>query len=420
MALPTLSSRWPSRTRSLERQLVRQREQEARCRQQWELHSQYFREQNVRSSKQAEWSSRQSYQQSMSAYHRDRLKEEKRSSLERRRERLKVLLQDETDQLEEELRKMVPDTSALARLLVEKTEDLRTAREERRKRLAQQLLKEHWKKNNSELRKVESELHKDHVVSRWQEQTSEKLQQEAAEQEEKRRFENEYERTRREALERMRQEEERRRAEERERAEELRRQMEELKLREEEASRLKKEHEALLSQSWELERLEQERKRVEECRKKTEMGRFLVRQYRAQLKKRAQQVQEELEADRRILATLLEGEQDDHRQESARRERAVADAAWMKHVIEEQLVLERQREAEFDVLYREEAQRVWEKREAEWEKESRARERLMQEVLAGRQQQLEQKVQQNREDQEETLRRREELIQELELERRTA
>ena len=71
----------------------------------------------------------------MSAYHRDRLKEEKTSSLERRRERLKDLLQDETDQLEEELRKMVPDTSALARLLVEKTEHLRTAREERRKRV---------------------------------------------------------------------------------------------------------------------------------------------------------------------------------------------------------------------------------------------------------------------------------------------
>lgn len=31
-------------------------------------------------------------------------------------------------------------------------------------------------------------------------------------------------------------------------------------------------------------------------------------------------------------------------------------------------------------LVREEAQRVWEKREAEWEKERRARERLMQEV----------------------------------------
>ena len=48
----------------------------------------------------------------------------------------------------------------------------------------------------------------------------------------------------------------------------------------------------------------------------------------------------------------MEGEQEDRRSESARRERAMADAAWMKHVIEEQLELERQREAEFDLLYR--------------------------------------------------------------------
>lgn len=63
MALPTLSSHWPSRIRPLERQLVRHREQEARRLQQWQTHSQYFKEQQVRSSKQAHWSSRESYQQ---------------------------------------------------------------------------------------------------------------------------------------------------------------------------------------------------------------------------------------------------------------------------------------------------------------------------------------------------------------------
>lgn len=116
------------------------------------------------------------------------------------------------------------------------------------------------------------------------------------------------------------------------------------------------------------------------------------------------------EADRKILAAMLEGEQEDRRMETTRRERAIADAAWMKRVIEEQLQLEQEREAEFDVLhrwapgfakswpcryglllllrykpmylnyFREEAQRVWEKREAQWEKERNARERLMQEV----------------------------------------
>lgn len=63
MALPTLSAHVPSRSRVLAGQLARQREQEARWRQQWELHAQYFREQSVRSQKQAVWSSRQSYQQ---------------------------------------------------------------------------------------------------------------------------------------------------------------------------------------------------------------------------------------------------------------------------------------------------------------------------------------------------------------------
>uniref|UniRef100_A0A8C8GHP8 Trichoplein keratin filament-binding protein n=1 Tax=Oncorhynchus tshawytscha TaxID=74940 RepID=A0A8C8GHP8_ONCTS len=402
MALPTLSAHWPSRVRSLERQMVRhcrQREQEACWRQQWEMNSKYYRQQNVVSSKQAHWSSRQSYQESMSAYHKERLKEEKVVSLEKRRERLRTLLQKERDQLEAELRDVVPDRSTLTRQLMDKTEDLRSGREERRKKLAEELLREHWKKNNPELQKVSGRR--------------------IRAQEEKRRFENEYETSRREALQRMKQAEERRRGEDRERAKELRKQMEELKLREEEASCLKKEQEALLSQRWEVEKLEEERRKVEECHKKSEMGRFLTRQYRAQLKRRAQQVQEELEADRKILAALLEGEQEDQRLESVRRERAVADAAWMKHVIEEQLQLEREREAEFDVLYREEAQRVWEKREAEWEKERRARERLMQEVLAGRQQQLDVKMQENRQAQEESLRRREELIEELELERQT-
>uniref|UniRef100_A0A3Q1FGN4 Trichoplein keratin filament-binding protein n=1 Tax=Acanthochromis polyacanthus TaxID=80966 RepID=A0A3Q1FGN4_9TELE len=421
MALPTFSTHVPSRSRVLAEQLARQREQEARWRQQWELHARYFREQNVRSQRQAAWSSRHSYQQSylapMSAYHKQRLKEEKKASLEQRRTRLRAMLQEEQDRLEAELREVVPDRSTLASQLVQKTEELRTAREERRKKLAQELLKEHWKKNNPELREVESALHKDHVVGQWQEQISEKKEKEVVEQAERRRFENEYERTRKEVLERMKQAEEKKKAEERERAEELRHQMEELKLREEEATRLKKEQETLLIKQWELEKIEDERQKVEDRRKKSEMGHFLIRQYRAQLKRRAQQVQEELEADRKILAALLEGEQDDRRMETARRERAIADAAWMKRVIEEQLQLEREREAEFDILHREEAQRVWEKREAQWEKERKARERLMREVLVERQQQLELKMQKNREAQEESLKRREELIQELELER---
>lgn len=58
------------------------------------------------------------------------------------------------------------------------------------------------------------------------------------------------------------------------------------------------------------------------------------------------------EADKQILLALLEKEDEDQRRQSARRERAVADVAWMKRVIEEQLQLEREREAELQTLFR--------------------------------------------------------------------
>lgn len=69
----------------------------------------------------------------MSAFQRERMKEEKQRKLQERRERLRTMLQQETDQLEAELRNVVPDRATLTRQLVEKTDGLRSAREERRK-----------------------------------------------------------------------------------------------------------------------------------------------------------------------------------------------------------------------------------------------------------------------------------------------
>lgn len=279
---------------------------------------------------------------------------------------------------------------------------------------------EHWKQNDPKLREIESDLHKRHVTNAWELQKEEKKQQEASEQEENTRHENEYETARREALERMRAEEERRRLEDKLQAETLLQQMEELKLKEMEATKLKKEQENLLKQRWELERLEEERKRMAALRRKAELGRFLRHQYNVQLNRRAQQIQEELEADKRILQALMEKEEENQRAHLARREQALADVAWMKQVLEEQLQLEKEREAELQMLLREEAKEMWEKREAEWDRERSARDRLMTEVLTGRQQQIQEKIEQNRRAQEESLRLREQLIQNLEEARESA
>ncbi|KAG8521243.1 Trichoplein keratin filament-binding protein [Galemys pyrenaicus] len=415
MALPTLPSYWCSR-RLLDQQIARQRqrEQEARFRQQWDQNSHYFRMSDVRTSKQAEWSSKTSYQRSMHAYQREKLKEEKRQSLEARRGRLRQLLVEEQELLAKELEELRLSMNLQERRIRERHRNLKSAREEQRKLIAEQLLYDHWKKNNPKLREIESDLHKKHVINSWETQKEERKKQEATKEKEKKRFENEYEIARREALERIKSEKERRQMEDKRQAAALLQQMEELKLKELEATKLKKEQENLLKQQWELERLEEERKQMAALRQKAELGRFLRHQYNVQLNRRAQQIQEELEADRRILQALLEKEDENQRVHLARREQALADAAWMKQVIEEQLRLEREREAELQMLLREEAKEMWEKREAEWARERSARDKLMSEVLTGRQQQIQEKIEQNRQAQEESLRHREELIRNLE------
>ncbi|NXD50788.1 TCHP protein, partial [Corvus moneduloides] len=261
---------------------------------------------------------------------------------------------------------------------------------------------------------VESELHRKHVREAWGDQLTQKTKEEVTELKEKKCYENEYETARGEAPERMRQEEEKRHLEEKQQVETLLQQIEELKLQETKATKLKKEQENLLKQQWELENLEEERKQMEEHRRKKELGRFLRHQCDVQLRRRAQQIQEELETDRQILSALLEKEDEDQRRQIAQQERAVADVAWMKRVIEEQLQLEKEREAELETIFREEAKKMWEKREEEWEREKKARDLLMNEVLAGRQRQIQEKMELNRRAQEESIKYREQLIKELE------
>ncbi|XP_021400376.2 trichoplein keratin filament-binding protein [Lonchura striata] len=294
-----------------------------------------------------------------------------------------------------------------------RSRELRDGLGECGRKFAEPPLQERWNKNNAQLREAESELHRKHVREAWSDQLTQQNQEEVTKLEEKKRYESEYETARGEALERTRQDEEKPQLE-KQQAEALLQQIEELKLQETKATKLKKEQENLLKQQRELKNLEEERKQMEEHRRKSEFGRFLKHQCDIQLRRRAQQVQEELETDRQILSALLEKEEEDQSWQIARRGRAVADVAWMKRVIEEQLQLEKEREAELETIFREEAKKIWEKREEEWEREKVARDRLMSEVLAGRQRQIQEKMELNRRAQEESIKYREQLIKELE------
>ncbi|XP_066056215.1 trichoplein keratin filament-binding protein isoform X2 [Chamaea fasciata] len=395
-------SLWPRWGRGPERWAAERRELEARRRQQWESTSRAFARAAACCSLQARWSEPRVPPPSAAAARRDA--EEAAARLELRRERLQRLLGEEREALAAELRERQRGGM--------RSQELRDGPGGRGRKFAEPLLPERWNKNNAEHREAESELHRKHVREAWGDQLRQQNKEEVTKLEEKK-HENEYKIARGEMLERTRQEEEKCQPE-KQRAETLLQQIEELKLQETKATKLKKEQENLLKQQWELENLEEERKQMEEHRRKKDLGRFLRHQCDVQLRRRAQQIQEELETDRQILSALLEKEDEDQRRQIAQRERAVADVAWMKRVIEEQLQLEKEREAELQTIFREEAKKMWEKREEEWEREKVARDRLMSEVLAGRQRQIQEKMELNRRAQEESIKYREQLIKELE------
>ncbi|CAE1294998.1 TCHP [Acanthosepion pharaonis] len=299
-------------------------------------------------------------------------KERKSLKLKQRRAQLAAMLHDENLRYETELKELSPRTTRdLLEDMRERVEGLQSAREEKRRQLADEKLLEHWYQNNPEIREVESKLRNDHVVSSWKEQIEDQQQR--------------LDTARTEAEEYNRMMEERRKAsEEAEKAAETKRLQQQKDLQS-----------ILQRQMQELQQKEREAAMLKEKQDKIMMER------------------QQLEEDHKLLELLAVKDAELDEMQAVKKEKAIADAQWMKEVIEEQLKLEKAREAELELL--EEAARVWDKREREWEKEKRAREKLMAEVLATRKEQMDRKLQELRKEQEESVQLREELLKDMEL-----
>ena len=415
MSLRHLPTNYTTRKNIYEAAIVRRRNHDIDFRDAWQKNAKYFNKYDVHTTKQEAWQSKQSFQHSMDAYKAIQEADKKEKNLKRRRHELAEMLRKERDQYEAELKGISPDNYSRLEEMKDRSETLRSAREEKRKVLAEELMYEHWRQNNPDIRKLESDQHKDHVVHMWGDQVDDKVRQAEVERQNKEEYERYAEEQRLAALEIQKQQEMEKLQEEKDLQIILKKQVTELKDREQEAAKLKMQQELLMKQQWELEQLEEQRKGSETARKNKEHGRILLRQHAAALRRKTRQIMEELDQDKKFLEELIKQEALDQEIKTARREKARTDAAWFKGVIEDQLKLEKAREAELDQLYQEEAARVWQQREADWARERQARERLMQEVLNARQEQIQDKMEAVRQQQEESIERREELLRDMEI-----
>ncbi|CAG03675.1 unnamed protein product [Tetraodon nigroviridis] len=150
MALPTLSTRVPSRFRYPGAYMDWHREREVEKQNQLETHARYLERQSVCTDRHDVWTSSQYLDKSMSEYNKQCRKEHHRASLELRRNRLRTLFQEEMNQLQAEQRDLIQDRKARRGRQQQKGERHSTARQDMREKLEADLLKDfvvtQWKK----------------------------------------------------------------------------------------------------------------------------------------------------------------------------------------------------------------------------------------------------------------------------------
>jgi len=383
----------------------------------------FFNRNQFRSDKQSNFTSKYFYNKSMEAYSTLEEKHKKIEKLHRRRQKLGDLLFKEREAFKVELKNIRSTGSPRPQTieeLRERAESIKSAREEKRKQIAEEKLYEHWKENNTDLQQLARNLHKKNVIEAWGEQNQARIQENLSREVEEREFANDYEKARLEAVERLKAEEERKLEKEKERVEALKQQMIEVKEREREARELRAEQETIQEEMRKMQVIEDEREKMEARRKNTQLKRFLHHQYKAQMLRRSQQIQEELEMDRQILENMKIEEDRRNCIENERIKRVKNDVEFMKEEVRRQMKMNRERDEEMDILYREEARRMWQKREEEWSRERNARKKLMDQVLNERREQMETRSEKIREKQRELIEEREELLEEIEINQKSS
>lgn len=336
-----------------------------------------------------------------------RRKEEKERKLADRRARLQSLLREDEKRFQEEREQKYKESRGRAihhhfiypevEMLKCRLDDLKKKNQEERRKMSEALSYEMWRKNSPQVRQMESERFNHFIQEAWvnQRQWKEDERQQRAEENRKREIEAL-------AVQQRIEEEERRAEEERLKRQaewklQLEAQIQQIRERESRDNLLRAEEMALERERLRLHEISQRRMRMKELRQRKELELFWARQYQLKLKKKAADIQQELLEDKGIVEDLLRGLPAEDLDEQMKQRRA--ESEWMRTVLEEQHRLEIMREKEYELLFSEEAERLWQRRKEEWEKEQKARDKLMADVIRGLQQQVQDKYTKNKHEQ---------------------
>eukprot|EP00039_Didymoeca_costata_P023816 m.8423 g.8423 ORF g.8423 m.8423 type:complete len:486 (-) comp3888_c0_seq1:12-1469(-) len=338
-------------------------------------------------------------------------------ALFRRRSKLRELLDSERRAYLRELQLLAPTNKDRKDNMTMRAATLRSNRELERKQIVDQKLRQRIRESDERFREAKQEKTRRDVISERALQMEEQRRKEAEEAEQNRLHLLELERKRLHDLETIRKEKEAAKSKAEEMSSQLQQQMRELATKEHEANRLRQEQ-TKLEEQMRLIYIESEaREHRENKLKQVRYAKQLQQQHKAHLQQQSQALQKNLEIDLKMLENLAARHAEDTEIAAERKRKAQADVEWMKKEVERQIRVERKRAIEIDEMYREDAARMFTKQEAVWNQEKIARERLLKNVLAERELQIQERLQNLKSKQKQSILERERLLQNLEIQK---
>ncbi|OAF65673.1 hypothetical protein A3Q56_06606 [Intoshia linei] len=260
---------------------------------------------------------------------------------------------------------------------------LRTQRETERKKLSDNLLMEREKQRNLEFRKYKSNLENTKMKNHWKYQIEEKNILKNEQENKNKELENELNIIHQNqlkiennlALEKQEILDQNRR--------DLEYQIQSLvKRKEEQQVSIRAQEDLILKENKRQSILEQQ-KLINLKRKNIKYGAKLLKQHKTAMMRRSEIIKNELQEDLDILQQLKESETT----QDCQKLKFKNDFESMREMLAKQKELEKLREQQLELLFNDEAARMWDKREEEWRRERLARQKLMDEVILERSQQ---------------------------------
>jgi len=333
--------------------------------------------------------------------------------LHERRCRLAAMLAEEEEQYKRELAAMQETPEERQDKMRARAMALREQREKERKAFAQEQLERNWRTSCDELREHDSHKLTLKVAKDREEQIVEKEALKEVERREEEFFAELWELDRQKKVEREEKDAARQRKLRQEAVEMLDKQKIELDERRAEAKKLQEEEMELLREKWKIEE-RQEKEKEAEMEKLALRARKMTDKFNRKRQKEQQvKMAKERAEDLFLLQQLLLKEKMEDDLEAARKAKLREEAAMYRKHLLEQMKKEAEDEALLNRLRQEEQEKAWQKRVDQWEKEKEARRKLMEDVMEERRNQIIRKLNDNKRAQEEGLRERERIMEEV-------